>query len=285
MFGGNSSGRPEIDVEYKFDSVTEFYNSCEKMETGASERQFKEYQNHYDRSFQGLSKDEIHKHKFAYRPGLEKLKDISDITTEGLGGAQYKSKWDEFDGDSMSYERLMEGDPALRLRRRSFGGKKQGKFITLKIVISELCNVRAEEMLWKTYTAAKITETLEKEGYRLKIIIINAVSNMGHIKTNYVKKFVTEITLKNFDQPLNLPLLITTTSPWFFRYWCFRFMTAKVHCGYGLGQSLEIDVDEDSKDEFVINNGESLCKRDSEKLIKKISEKVLNKKDGKNTSN
>lgn len=265
--------KEEIQLEYKFDSVFEFYNSAVQLEDTGNKELFEKHMERNNPDFIGLPKEKILNSKFSYKEGLQELRNISDIDNLALGGSSFKTKWSDFDGDDMDMERLMEGSPFLLMKRRQFGTKKGGKFVTLKVVVSENCFVEAEEMLWKTYTAAKVSDKLEKEGYRLKIIAVVNTTDVGTFKGKYVSGYKVEVTLKEFSSPLNLPLLITCISPWFFRRWVFLFKTAKVNCRSTLGRSIPIS-ENSTKEILIINNQECLSKEGSDYKLKEF-EKII----------
>lgn len=264
-----------IELNFKFHSLNEFYLACHKCASTGDRRRHKEFlEQREEEDFIGLSRKKILSSKFAYKEGLEELKKISDINSLNAGGTAYKKKWDEFDGEDMSMERLYEGDPSLIQKKRIGGGKKTGKFITLKIVISVNCGVSTEQMLWKTYTAAKIADMIEKKGMRLKIIVISNSENVGIFDNKRVSLCNISVTLKDFSQPFNLPLLITCVSPWFFRHWVFIYRLGQIKCNPGLGYAAEV-IPSGDKSELLINIHDALSKKDSDLLIKKVEKQIF----------
>ena len=268
------------EINFEFDSVTEFYTKANILTKDGNEELFEDMEKEEIR-FRGLSISDILKYKYSYPPGLKELVEISDINVGNTGGSGFTTKWDEFDGDNLDMERLMEGNPALVLRKRT-SGKKIGKFILINVNIEESAFVTAEELLWKTYTAAKLVESLEASNYRVQINIKSVGKRPGTFKGSVVDLYCITIPIKKYSQSISLSLLITTISPWFFRYWVFKFLHASFNTYGSLGTPGSItDMPEKETEEFIIDidHGECLSKKASNLKIKEIEDLILNIKE------
>lgn len=258
-----------MDLRIQLDSIQKFYQEADLVE-----EQDKDEWNSIEREdnprFRGLSKDEILKSKWNYTKGLDKLKTIE--TDLNLGGTKRKYKYAEDDGDDMSYDRYIEGMPCMRKRIRNHGNGN-GKFITLYVSICENCWCSAESLMQRAYTAMRIVDYLESNGYRTQIVAYADNRNPGKLykggEYHKIDTLSVEVTIKKFDEPLIKGQILTAISPWFFRYWMFKFWTAKFKMNWGYGQSYRRDVKED-KANVYIQTGEALTPNDSEKTIERI---------------
>lgn len=253
-------------LETHFDNLDKFYTECEVQEDTGSPDKYKEISRVDDPEWVGLTKEEIQKSKYFYKEGLDKLEKLDEDLI--FGGSKTNYKYDENDGDDMNYDRFIEGLPSLRKRQRT-GGDKNGKFIKLHVGICESCTVSAKDMLYKSYTALKLADYLESQGYRVQISTFAEVESLGYYKKDHIEYLLVEVVFKRFEDPLILPTMLTCVSPWFFRYHMFRFWTAKFKCGWGLGH-VPRQTRKSTKSDIYISSGECLCEEGAKEKIEEI---------------
>lgn len=218
-------------------------------------------------SFRGLEIADILKYKYGYNQGLDKIKELE--FNLNLGGSFRKYVYDEFDGDDMNYDRLLEGFPAMRKRVKQHG-IGSGRLVNIYVVISENCNVGYEEMLNKAFTAMQIVDTLESFGYRVAVWACDATrdrsgSYNGVTDVNYQ----VMVCLKKHEDSLNKPLIMNGISPWFFRYFLFAHQKGHYQNGWGMGSAIPLDI-ETTKETIIINHGECLNESSSKRKIEQI---------------
>lgn len=253
-------------LKVEFDSLDKFYTECDVQEETGSPDKYREVSTNNEPNWVGLSLKEIKKSKYFYNKGLDKL---GDLTEELLGGgSKTEYKYDETDGDDMNYDRFIEGLPALKKRVRK-GGNKNGRFVNLHIGICECCMVDHKYMLYKAYTAVKLADYLESQGYRVQISTFAEVERLGSFKGENLDYLLVEVVIKKFEDPLLLPTMLTCVSPWMFRHHMFKFWTAKFRCRWGLGY-VPRWTRESNKEHIYISSGECLNEIDAQKKIKQI---------------
>ena len=259
-------------LETHFDNLDKFYTECEVQEETGSPDKYKEISRVDYPEWVGLTKEEIQKSKYFYKEGLDELGKLDEDLI--FGGSKTNYKYDENDGDDMNYDRFIEGLPSLRKRLRT-GGDKNGKFIKLHVGICESCMVSAKDMLYKSYTALKLADYLESQGYRVQISTFAEVESLGYYKEEHIEYLLVEVVFKRFEDPLILPTMLTCVSPWFFRYHMFRFWTAKFKCGWGLGH-VPRQTRKSTKSDIYISSGECLCEEGAKEKIEEIKKQFEN---------
>lgn len=258
-----------------FDSLEKFYTECEIVEDTGTKGHYDRICNEDDPGWKGLSLEEIQKAKYFYNKGLDKLESLTQEMQLGGSGKSYK--WDENDGDELDYDRFLEGLPCLKKRVKKLGNKN-GKFIRLHIGIGENWMVTAEDMLYKSYTAIKLADYLEQQGYRVEISTFAEVADLGRFKGEQLEYLITEVIIKKAEDPLILPQILTCISPWMFRYHVFKFWTAKFQCRSGLGHSIAAKHKE-TKEDIWITSGQCLDENSANQKIEQII-KLFDKEHG-----
>lgn len=256
-----------IRLAYKYDSITDFYKACDTCTENGDV-------NHYDRiskaddpDFRGLSYEEIHKSMYSYTKGIELLRDVNLISS--IGGSSRQYKYDEFDGDDLNYDRLLDGFPAMRKRIRK-SGTGVGKFIDIYINICELCNVTYPQLLNKAYTAIKLIDFLENNGFRVAVYSCDYTRDLfGHYEGESDIFYEVEVCLKRHEDSLSLGLILTGISPWFFRYHMFKHQCSHYIPSSGLGRTAPCTRESDANT-IIINNGECLTKESADQKIENI---------------
>lgn len=253
-------------LKVEFDSLEKFYTECDIQEDTGSPNKYQKVSTTNNPNWIGLGLKEIKKSKYFYNKGLDKLE---SLTAELLiGNSKTRYKYDEQDGDDMNYDRFIEGLPSLKRRART-GGNKNGKFVNLHIGICECCAVDHKDMLYKAYTAVKLADYLESQGYRVQITTFAEVAELGIFKGQNINYLLVEVTIKKFEEPLLLPTILTCISPWMFRHHMFKFWTAKFKCHDGLGYVPSM-TRQSNKEHIYISSGECLCELDAKRKINEI---------------
>lgn len=257
----------ELNLNININSLDEFYRECDNIE-GGNPYEIDNIENNDNPSFRGLSLEKIHSSKYSYTEGLENLKKIEkDIN---LGGRKHKYKYDDSDGDDMNFDRYIEGLPSLK-KRIPTHGVGTGKFVKLHISICENCWCSAKALMIRAYTAMRIIDMLESQGYRVQISAYADNENPGTLNGQKVKYLGVEVVIKKFEDPLIKGQVLTAISPWFFRYWMFKFWNAKFMMNWGYGHSIR-PIKKESTSDIYIQTGEALTEEDAEETIKRIKE-------------
>lgn len=257
----------ELNLNININSLDEFYRECDNIE-GGNPYEIENIENNDDPSFRGLSLEKIHSSKYSYTEGLENLKKIEkDIN---LGGRKHKYKYDDSDGDDMNFDRYIEGLPSLK-KRIPTHGVGTGKFVKLHISICENYWCSAKALMIRAYTAMRIIDMLESQGYRVQISAYADNENPGTLNGQKVKYLGVEVVIKKFEDPLIKGQVLTAISPWFFRYWMFKFWNAKFMMNWGYGHSIR-PIKKESTSDIYIQTGEALTEEDAEETIKRIKE-------------
>lgn len=255
----------ELNLNININSLDEFYRECDNIE-GGNPYEIENIENNDDPDFRGLSLEKIHSSKYSYTEGLENLKKIEkDIN---LGGRKHKYKYDDSDGDDMNFDRYIEGLPSLK-KRIPTHGVGTGKFVKLHISICENCWCSAKALMTRAYTAMRIIDMLESQGYRVQISAYADNENPGTLNGQKVKYLGVEVVIKKFEDPLIKGQVLTAISPWFFRYWMFKFWNAKFMMNWGYGHSIR-PIKKESTSDIYIQTGEALTEEDAEETIKRI---------------
>lgn len=254
---------------YTYDNIYDFYKESDILTEGGNPTMFKEMCEKDNADWVGLSLDNVKKSKYSYDKGLESLKEIELDT---LGGSSTIFKYDEFDGDDLNYDRLLEGFPALRKRIRT-SGIGTGRIVNIYINIAESWCISYRSFLIKAYTTMRLIDTLEKLGYRTVVYSCVYTKNLGTIEEhgkNESLNYILEACIKKAEDPLIKGLLLTCISPWFFRHHIFKHMCAKHKTNSGLGRPDSFDK-KSTKENIYIDNGECLNESTAEEKIKEIT--------------
>ena len=258
-------------IEYIFNSLEEFYASVENCITEQGRDSYNNYK-YFDDSispyFVGLTAKDVHKYKYSYTKGLNKLQKLDDLLI--LGGKQFINKYSDLDGIDMNFERYVENMPYLIQKVRTTG-KNKGKFITIWVNISINSNIDADQCLYKAYTVMALLNYLENEGYRIRIIIYDDAYSVGLYQHELVDVSI-KINIKDFNDPLIPGRILTAISPWMERYWIFKFNLSKFEetKDYGFGKAADYTRKLDDNENIYFSNttalNETLAKKKIESL-------------------
>lgn len=255
------------DLIYEYDNLSDFYADAYTPTPDGDARRSKDFLQEDEPYFRGLGKEEILKSKYGYKKGLDNLKEI-DININ-LGGSSRKYVYDEFDGDDMNYDRMLDGFPAMRKRAKTHG-IGSGRLINIYVVISENCGVNYKEMVYKAHTAIRIIDLLESLGYRVAVYACDSTNDAsGKFRGEQGVHYEVRVCLKKHEDSLNKALILNGISPWFFRYFMFAHQSGHYMAGGGLGCSAVLNI-EQTKENIVINKGQCLTAESADKKIKEI---------------
>lgn len=255
-------------ISFKFFSLADFYKSVsEKMGTTYYSKQHESgsYTRQYAK-FNGATRKEIMERKHSWPEGVSKLKELVDM--EKVITKQWVKIWSDDDGDEMDLERYYNDMPFLQKRIKALGTRSRGNNVQ-KILINvwENCNITAEKMLWKTYTAVKIADELESQGTRCEILLVGAGENIDKRE----RKIDFEILIKDASEPINTGLLCAVFSPWFFRYWIFHLLYSHIEnvTSY-LGNAARFPKDK-AENCIVIDSGTALSRDSANNFLKGVT--------------
>lgn len=178
--------------------------------------------------------------------------------------------------DDMNFDRYIEGLPCLK-KRIPTHGIGTGKFVKLHISICENCWCSAQALMVRAYTAMRIIDMLESQGYRVQISAYADNEDPGYFNEEPIGFLGVEVIIKKFEDPLIKGQILTAISPWFFRYWMFKFWNAKFKMNWGYGHSVR-PMKKETTSDIYIQTGEALTDEDAESTIERIS-KLFNKEE------
>ena len=256
-----------MDYIKEYDNIIDFYRESVTFDEKEGNRyQFDEFFTDDDPNFRGLSFEEAEKSKYTYKKGLDELKELDLDTT--LGGSKAQYRWNEFDGDDLDYDRMLSGSPCMHQRIKK-AGIGTGKIIELHINIAEPWFIGADKMLLKAFTAVRIADFLETNGYRVAIYVFVNIHNIGYYKKTCCDLYRVNVCIKRAEEPLLKGMLLTCISPWFFRIHYFRHIAAKINCNSGLGSPRKLGLN-DTKERITLDTEECLTEASVKEKLKKI---------------
>jgi hypothetical protein len=190
--------------EYHFPNLGSFYAATPARETISESRA----------RWIGASAEEIEARRFTWTEGARQLDQLPELH-RSTAKAQRAKRWSSDDGDEMHPERFHDERPFMRQRVKVNAGAKRGRIQKIRINIGEDCRTQAASMLWKTYAAARIIDSLERAGIRCEVeIVLSARKSFERGRRDYLCR----VTVKRPDQPLNLGAITTAASPWALRW-------------------------------------------------------------------
>jgi hypothetical protein len=192
-----------------YNSLTDFYNNVKNV-VGSTD--YDDYSKHDDSKWMGLSLANIHKYKFSYPMGVEKLAHFKDVELEKDVNEKF---YNQFDGYDIDIDRMMENLDFLIDNRKK---RKLPKTVDIYIQIGEGCTIGYDKLLCKTYAAVKIIDKLESHGVRCAVYACNAFLTISK-RNDKGQLGYLEVCVKNYADPINLGSLCTAISPWIFRHY------------------------------------------------------------------
>jgi len=144
-------------------------------------------------------------------------------------------------GDELDIEKVYNGELDTcwtSSYRKEFDASH--KFVTLFIENGENWNVNAEKSFWRSSIAVYLTRELQKAGKSVRIVVGNCGLN-SMVKNN--KLLTTSITVKEYNQQMNLERVAAMTHLGFFRCVSFALMhVAPYKLSNSLGHHAPIDA-------------------------------------------
>ena len=122
----------------------------------------------------------------------------------------------------------------------------------------------------RAYTAMRIIDMLESQGYRVQISAYADNEDPGYFNGEPIGFLGVEVIIKKFEDPLIKGQILTAISPWFFRYWMFKFWNAKFNMNSGYGHAVR-PMKKETTSDIYIQTGEALTDKDAESTIERIS--------------
>lgn len=254
---------------YEYTNISDFYEDAIHPTPEGNSSDVECHLKREESSFRGLDIATIQKSKFGYTVGLDKLEELE--LNINVGGSSRAYVYDEFDGDDMNYDRLLDGFPPMRKRVKSHG-IGSGRLVNVYVVISENCGIGYKEMLYKSHTSIRIVDMLESMGYRVAIWACDStIDGWGMYKDERSVRYEVRVCLKRHEDSLNKGLILNGISPWFFRYHMFAHQKGRYRNSPGMGCATKLAL-EQTKENIVINHGECLNEDSANDKIKQIEE-------------
>lgn len=163
-------------------------------------------------------------------------------------------RFNEYEGDEVEYDRLMQGQPFWRKTERE---QVEGPTtVTVMVDTSTPAYQSSDDILWRGAAALALTEILEEKGYSVELWVVNGSA----LYANESTRVMTGCCLKRCSDPLDTSTLINTVSGWFYRtvhFTLLRTICARVHkqISPALGRPImpiPSDLDEISRDELRV---------------------------------
>ena len=139
--------------------------------------------------------------------------------------SKYKRKHVKSDfGDEIDIHKVYQGqiDKAWSKTER-FEIDVKHKLFTLFIDVGGLSSIDAEDTIWRSAVALKITEQLIKAGKAVKIIVGASANDL--LIYNRKKVVTTDITVKQYNEPLSYERLVAMANIGFHRIFTFKSRT------------------------------------------------------------
>ncbi len=168
-----------------------------------------------------------------------RLLDAPDVAT--VGNSRLRRRWSYDDGESIDYERLLDGRPFWCEPFRAPGGIG-GRIVRLLVFSGGCADVSARSIAWRVYAAVRYVDTLEAAGYRVEI---DTVFNSKRVFTNGKGHRLT-VHVKRAEDPVDLSQLAAVLSAGAFRWTCFHWKHAAPYTlSRGYGRSIDVPAVED----------------------------------------
>jgi hypothetical protein len=251
--------------EYHFDSIDEFYNAAQRP----APKLLKDWKNNFNRDeprFFGANRADILTGlKYNYPEAIRVVETLPNMTGQTQQASTVRT-WHTDDGDDGDQERYLMELPHMIRRKKVL---RHGQRAVCKIIVSvcEGCNVKAENLLYKTYAACRIVDQLEAAGTRCEII---AYDHHIECEESTGKRYKCFVTVKRADDPINLGLIATALSPWFFRFWCFNHIYTVMSPTPSLGHVGGLETKDHDPEDITIQQGECLSLETAERKIKSL---------------
>lgn len=209
-------------------------------------------QSHLDPSFTGIDNGACKKQNVTgWMDGARKLIDAQAQHDYNTGRRRWT--WSYDDGAEGDHERCLAGRAFLRTRKKREGNRR-GRCATIRVNVSESGRIGATSMVWKAYAAATLADQLQLRGIGTKIT--SEFMTKGASTNNEYSNLHLVVTVKDYNEPLNLGHIAQACAPWQLRCNVFEYMTKHIPAiSRGKGAASKIDA---LPGEIVINQGECL---------------------------
>lgn len=165
-----------------------------------------------------------------------------------------QTKFSEFEGDEVDYDKLFAGQPFWRkTEREAHTGSMD---VTVVIDTTTPANKRSEDILWRGAAALALAVILEEKGYHCEIWVVNG-SQLFYRESRGI---MTSCCLKRGSDTMDVSTLINTVSGWFYRTALFTVLETiclkeNKRAAYGYGSCYTptaVDLDSVTPDELRI---------------------------------
>jgi len=213
-------------------------------------------------SWFGLSNQDIETAKNGYTNGMELFNQMPE--PDLFGGSKMEYRYNETDGDDLNIDRFLDGLPALKKRTR-VSGNNSGRFVDLHINVAEHYLIDFAQMLYKTFAAVKIIDHLESQNIRVAVYVVCAAKLA--VKSSPLD--VVTIKIKDYNEPVIIPLLLNAISPWFFRKYILMEISGKIKVSDSIGHPCQIP--NKNTDNIYIETGQCLNLPDAITFINNLN--------------
>lgn len=235
---------------YSFTSLAAFHDAVHRLDDT------------HGPGFLGCTRDEADARRYSYPEAVAALAALPELSTPITSG-QFAKTWTDYDGDDMDVERYQDGRPFLSRRIRETG-RRARHVQTILVNITEGAAVKARDMLWKAYAAARLVDQLESTGTRCEVF---AVCHARGTFTNG-NDYAAQIMLKGPDEPLDLAALAAAFTPWTLRRFVFGHMDTVGRCKPGKGYALTWPQELIPPGAIVIETGDCLTRTSAADMIR-----------------
>lgn len=257
--------------EFYFSSPKEVYDTAENILKN-NEKIRESYEKDKE-NFRGADNKTIHKRKYGWPDGVKKILSFPEIDAhpKNIG---LKNHWNYYDGFTMDMDRFYDGRPFMCTRKKVIGDKMNAKTMDMYVSIAESMGVKYENLLCRGLAALKIIDALEANGIQVRVCAYIATTRTFYYrKKGIYKGTYLECTIKKYDDPLNLSLLATVLTPWFFRYWIFILLDNEQFVRPTLGSPAPFPYPVDQK--IVLQSEECLTLTDVTRKYKEIEKSII----------
>lgn len=183
--------------------------------------------------------------KHGWKDGLEKMRRTLGKLEADFPRVRAKKrrKVRRGQGNELDIHRVYAGDLPRAWNATEkvevFPGRKRGKKVTIAVEMSASGGRHGEQLFWRGATATFLAERLTNAGYSVEV---QGVITNTDAYPNGPRGSVVSITLKAYDQRLNLESLVCATGlSGFYRYYGFlakSCLPRNVSCGMGTEYSM-----------------------------------------------
>ena len=217
--------------------------------------------------FLGCTREEADARRYCYPEAVAALANLPEVSAPITSG-QFTKAWTDYDGDEMDVERFQYGRPFLSRRIRETG-RRARHVQTIIVNITEPGAVKAKDMLWKAYAAARLVDQLESTGTRCEVFAV--CHARGTFKNG--QAYAAQILLKAPDEPLDVAALAAAFTPWTLRRFIFGHMETVGRCTQGKGRAEAWPAELTPPGALVIETSECLTRQSAADMIRAATDK------------